>query len=138
MIGKLSGGCLCGAVRYECDSEKIMASAICHCRDCQYVSGGGPANIVGVPDPAFELLKGETKGFTVKSEGGNDVTRHFCAECGTPMFSELSTAPGLKIIKVGTFDDPGSFKPQMTVWTSSAPPWAHIDADLPQFPKDPG
>lgn len=138
MTKKISGGCLCGSVRFECDSQQFMGGAFCHCRDCQYVSGGGPAVVAALPETAFDLQKGETKGYTVKSESGNDVTRHFCAECGTPMFSELSTAPGLKIIKAGTFDDPESFKPQMTVWTSSAPPWAVIDPNLPQFPKDPG
>lgn len=134
----LAGGCLCGSIRYECDREHLFGGAICHCRDCQYVSGGGPGTVVAVPDAALRLLHGDLQSFTVKGDSASDVTRQFCGNCGTPMFSELAVAPGLKIIKVGTFDDPSFFTPEMIVWTSSAQPWAHIDAGLPSFPKAPG
>lgn len=138
MASKLSGGCLCGSVRYECDAEQLFGSAICHCRDCQFVSGGGPGLIVASPESAVNIQSGKTKSYTVKGSSGGDVTRKFCETCGTPMFSELSVAPGLKIIKLGTFDDPSFFEPEMTVWTCSAQPWAHIRSDIPNFPKVPG
>ena len=138
MTDKISGGCLCGDIRFECDPSKLMGGAICHCTDCQTVSGGGPAVVIACPDDAFELLQGSPKGFTVKGDSGSDVTRKFCANCGTPVFSQLAVAPGLKIIKVGTFDDSSFFEPQMTVWTSAAPPWAHISQDIPAFEKAPG
>ena len=137
MADLASGGCLCGALRFECDPQQFIAQAVCHCRDCQYVSGGSPAPIVAVPEQGFERLKGETKTHSVKAVSGNTVTRHFCPECGTPMFSEISAAPGLKIIKVGTLDDPSQFTPQMSVWTSSAQPWSLVHADIPKFEKDP-
>lgn len=138
MATEIAGGCLCGSVRFECDQDQLVGAAICHCRDCQYVSGGGPAMVVACPDIAFELLQGEVSAFTVTGGSGGDVTRKFCGKCGTPMFSELGAAPGLKIIKVGTFDDPSFFSPQMTVWTSSAQPWAHISESVPSFSEAPG
>lgn len=138
MTNKISGGCLCGDVRYECDAEKLFGGAICHCRDCQFVSGGGPAIILAIPEDSLTVLKGEPKGFTVKGASGGDVTRRFCENCGTPMFSELGVAPGLKVLKVGTFDDPSFFNPEMTVWTSAAQPWALIDENKPCFAQAPG
>ena len=137
MTDKVSGRCLCGSVRFEVEKQGLFGGTLCHCRDCQYASGGGPAIVVATQDATFRKLQGKTKSFTVSGGSGNDVTRKHCSQCGTPMFSELTIAPGITIIKIGTFDDPGFFDQQMTVWTSSAQPWAHIDPDLPSFPKAP-
>lgn len=138
MSNKVSGGCLCGSVRFECDKDKLFGGTICHCRDCQFVSGGSPALVVAVPDDGLNLQQGDLKSFSVKGASGNDVTRKFCNTCGTPVFSQLGVAPGLTIIKVGTFDDPSFFKAEMTVWTSGAQPWAHIGSDIPSFEQAPG
>ncbi len=138
MTKPITGQCLCGSIKFQCDEEKLAGGAVCHCRDCQYVSGGGPAMVVVTPEDDFTLLQGEPKSFTVTGESGSDVTRKFCGDCGSPILSELGIAPGIKIIKIGTFDDPSFFNPQMTVWTSTAQPWAHIDAGIPSFPKSPG
>ena len=138
MTNMLPGGCLCGSVRFECDQEQLFGGTVCHCRDCQYICGGGPAIVIAGPESAVNILQGELKSFSVKGSSGSDVTRLFCGECGTPIFSELAVAPGVKVIKVGAFDDPSFFSPEMTVWTSSAQPFALIDSELPQFPKVPG
>lgn len=137
MTDKVEGGCLCGSVRFECDPDQLFGASVCHCRDCQYASGGGPAAIVAAPETAFKLLQGKPQSFTVKGASGGDVTRQFCSECGTPLFSLLEIAPGIKVAKVGAFDDPSFFSPEMTVWTSSAPTWAHISSDIPSFPEAP-
>lgn len=138
MADKMTGGCLCGNIRFECEAETLTGATVCHCRDCQIVSGGGPAMIVVSPEESFTLLQGELKSYSSKSENGTDVTRKFCGDCGAPMMSELEIAPGIKIIKIGAFDDPSFFEPQATVWTDSAQPWAHINADIPSFGKMPG
>src|SRR6185503_6970729 len=72
MVAPFSGGCLCGAVRYEVSAEPV-AFMLCHCRDCQYVSGGEPAAVVVVPAGSISILKGGVKGFAVKGESGSDV-----------------------------------------------------------------
>lgn len=138
MAENISGGCLCGSIRYECDQDKLFGGSICHCRDCQFIAGGGPAIVLAIPENAMTILKGEPKGFMSKGSSGSNVTRKFCENCGTPIFSELSVAPGLKVLKVGTLDDPSIFSPEVTVWTSEAQPWALIDEDKPCFAKAPG
>lgn len=138
MSDKLAGGCLCGAVRYECNKDEMFGDTICHCRDCQYVSWGGPGIVVAAPDSAVNLIQGNLSEYTVTGGSGSGVTRQFCGACGTPVFSKLGVAPGVTIIKLGSFDDPGFFDAKMTVWTSSAQTWAHISPDVPSFPEAPG
>jgi hypothetical protein len=136
MVAPFSGGCLCGKVRYEVASEPV-AFMICHCRDCQYVSGGEPAAVVVVPKPAFRLVKGTVKGFAVKGESGAEVERQFCPDCGTPLFSRLGAMPQLWAIKAGSMDDSSWLKPTAFLWTHSAQPWAHHDSALKSFDKGP-
>ncbi|MDA0338427.1 MAG: GFA family protein, partial [Proteobacteria bacterium] len=108
----------------------------CHCRDCQYASGGGFSSIVAVPTGAFEITKGEYKSFDLEAESGNTVSRKFCGNCGSPLFSELEAQPGMWIIKAGSLDDPGWLKPVMHIRCGSGQPWAPSD-DLPHFDKNP-
>jgi hypothetical protein len=136
-MSPFAGGCLCGAVRYEVSAEPV-AFMLCHCRDCQYISGGEPAAVVVVPKPAFRLAKGQVKSYAVKGDSGKEVARQFCGECGTPLFSALEGNPQLWAIKAGSLDDPSWLKPTAFLWKSSAQPWAHLDPAIHAFPKQPG
>jgi hypothetical protein len=137
MPAPFSGGCLCGAVRYTCTAEPF-ATLYCHCRDCQHASGGPNSTIVMVPKAAVEVTQGEVRSYAKKSDGGDDVTRQFCADCGSPLFSVLGSNPDLWVIKAGSLDDPSWLVPSMNIWIDSAVPWAHIADDLPQMAKNPG
>jgi len=75
----LKGGCYCGSVRYVAEGEPAMR-AQCHCRECQYITGGGPNYFMVVPPDGFRIEKGEPKRFT-RSDIENPVTRLFCPEC---------------------------------------------------------
>ena len=132
----IRGGCLCGAVRYEADGEPMISGA-CHCRDCQYVSGGAPAFTMVLPRNAVKVTKGTPQIFWSQSQRGNRVGRSFCAACGTPLFGERADQPYIAV-KSGSLDDPASFKPQGHIWVSSAPPWHAIDPALPRWDRDPG
>jgi hypothetical protein len=135
MAAPFQGGCRCGAVRYEVSAEPF-AVMNCHCRDCQYASGGGFSTAVVVPAAAFKLTKGTPRRHTVTADSGNDLTRSFCGDCGSPLFSE---PPGgqVWVVKAGSLDDPSWLKMSGALYTSSAQPWAHIDANLVQFEKLP-
>ena len=61
--------------------------------------------------------------------------RPFCPKCGSPLFSEAVPRPHLLIIRAGALDDPDLARPASTIWASSAPHWACLDPDLPQFPQ---
>lgn len=132
---KFSGGCLCGAIRYDAAGE-ALAQGACHCRDCQYVSGGGPAYTIILPRSAFTLRKGQLKVHRAKTGSGMYV-REFCVECGTHVLGFNEATPDFIAIRAGTMDDPGMFKLMGHIWVDSAPRWHPIDKKLPKWPRNP-
>lgn len=130
----MTGGCQCGAVRYAVTDEPLMA-ATCHCRDCQYASGGAPAHALIFPAGAVTLLRGAVKEHRYKGDSGNTVTRSFCAACGTPLFGN-SEGQGYEIVRAGSLDDPEVFHAKLSLWTESAPSWHHVDRTVPHFPRN--
>jgi hypothetical protein len=121
-------------VRYEVTGEPA-GSAVCHCRDCQYVSGGEPAALVIVPRDALKITKGTLNDYTKKGDSGMNVTRKFCGTCGTQVLSDVESAPQIWVIKTGTLDEPAGFQAGVVLYTSSAQPWAHMPDGVPQMPK---
>ncbi len=83
------------------------------------------------------MISGKTTDFVSVAESGNRMHRRFCSTYGTPMFSEAESRPHLIFVRAGTFDDVEAVHPTMTIWTSSAPSWACIDAHLPTDPRQP-
>jgi len=110
----LTGGCYCGALRYEISGE-IPMRALCLCRTCQKISGGAGNLFVGIEAQGFRYTRGEPRRFTL-SEGA--PTREFCGECGVHIAARSPKAPGGVVVKVGTLDDPSAFEgPTMVFWT---------------------
>jgi hypothetical protein len=138
MIGKevsmpiRTGGCLCGAVRYESGGEPLF-SLQCHCRDCQRASGAAHVSAVRMPSAEFRITQGAPKTYVARSDAGNDISRVFCGECGTPLYVQVSTRPDIVGLRVTTFDDPSWFKPDANIFTKSAQPWDHVDPSVPAF-----
>lgn len=132
-----TGGCLCGAVRFELSAEPIFQFA-CHCTDCQKASGGAPALGIAVPEPALTMTKGAARDYSVKGESGNEVRRSFCETCGSPLFSRPAAMPGMVIIKIGALDDPSGFKPQVDLYMASARPWHAPHEGAAPFQRGPG
>src|SRR5215468_8327767 len=110
---KLTGGCYCGAVRYEAEGEPMM-KAQCHCRECQYITGGSPNMFVAMSPDGFKYTRGAPKQFARK-DLEKPVTREFCAECGTHVVTRPNRP--IVVIKVGTLDEPGQIKPQVATYT---------------------
>jgi hypothetical protein len=133
---KIEGGCYCGGLRYVAEGDPMM-KAQCHCRECQYISGGSPNVIVGMPVGGFRYTKGEPKQFT-RSDIPRPVTREFCPECGTHILTRAKGFPGV-ILKVGTFDDPSQFGgPDMAIFTIDKQAFHSIPDGLPAFERFPG
>jgi len=74
---KATGGCLCGQIRYEVNYDTFIAGR-CHCRDCQYVSGGEPTAAVAFPSNAVRTVKGLARVFNTYADSGTRVFRAFC------------------------------------------------------------
>ena len=128
---KASGGCLCGAVRYEIDGEPIFAGH-CHCTDCQKATGTGHASVTCLPKSAMRIT-GETRGYRVPGDSGLGYTRQFCPTCGSLVFGEAEGMPGMMMVTAGTLDDPSLYQPQMVIFARSRPAWDRIDSGLPEF-----
>ena len=134
---KFEGGCYCKAVRYEASGDPVMKGQ-CHCRECQFFTGGHPNVIMGMPASGFRYTKGTGKAFTRK-DLPSPATREFCAECGTQLLTRAPALPGAVLIKVGTFDDPSLFgAPQMVIFTCDKQSFHHLPAGVPTFEKVPG
>jgi hypothetical protein len=134
-VMKLEGGCYCGAVRYEAEGEPML-QAQCHCRECQFITGGSPNMFVVMPLDGFKYTKGAPKQFARK-DLEKPVTREFCAECGTHLVTRPRGLPAL-VIKVGTLDDPNLFGgPQMAIYTIDKQPFHQIPQGLPTFERLP-
>lgn len=115
--GTMTGGCACGAVRYEITGEPVMAGH-CQCRDCQRMTG-------------------TLKYHRSTADSGSTVARGFCPECGSFISGTSSAMPQLTTVAAASLDDPSQFHPQLVVYTCSAQPWDRMDPALPQFERMP-
>jgi hypothetical protein len=132
---KLEGGCYCGAVRYSAEGEPFL-KAQCHCRECQFFSGGAPNMFMLMPPTGFSYTRGEPRRF-IRTDLEHAVTREFCGECGAHL---ATRRPGLHaiILKVGTLDDPGVYgAPQMAIYAVDKQAFHHIPEGLPTFERLP-
>lgn len=133
----LTGGCYCGSVRYEAEGAPIM-KARCHCRECQYFTGGEGNDFMAMPVAGFRFTKGEPKSYT-KPDLKGAATRQFCADCGTPLLTKSPALPVAVILKVGSLDEPGLFEgPQVVFQTADAHPFHLLPEGVPAFPRFPG
>lgn len=135
MSDKISGGCQCGAVRYEC-SEGPMAAGHCQCTNCQKFSGAGHATNMMLPKDAF-TVSGEVTRYEYTADSGNIMTRFFCSKCGSPVYGFGSGNPAGVMIRVGGLDDPSIFEAGFSFFTDSAQDWDHIDPSIKSFPGMP-
>ncbi len=127
---EFSGGCLCGAVRYEGSEQK--GGGHCHCIDCRKSSGTGHCSHMVVPEDSFDVT-GEVGFYDKLADSGNMVSRGFCPTCGSPVYSRNSGMPRVVFVRASSLDDPDIFHPQMVVYAKHDVKWGSIDPTLPTF-----
>ncbi len=128
-----TGGCYCGEIRYEINGA-LEVAAQCHCRACQYITGGNPAVFAVFCMDDFQYTAGNIATFA-RSDLATPVIRHFCSNCGTAIGNRSPTNPNLMIVKIGTFDDQSFFAPQLAIFTCDKQPYHHIAKGIPAFDK---
>jgi hypothetical protein len=128
MSQKRSGGCACGAIRYECNANPILMFN-CHCRDCQQASGTAYAAFAVVPKISVQI-RGEPRYHKTVGQAGKAVERGFCPSCGSPVMVKLERLPDVLALQAGSLDDASTYQPKMDAFTSSAQPWDHMDPKL--------
>ena len=132
----LTGGCLCGAIRYTL-SATVTGLRACHCTHCQKSSGTGSSVNAVVPGAAFTLTQGTPRRYADKADSGRTLLRFFCGDCGAPIYSHRENSPERIVVRAGSFDDSSAMRIAANIWTKSARPWSHIDADTEQLPGNP-
>jgi hypothetical protein len=131
-----TGGCACGAIRYEISAEPILSNH-CQCRDCQHKSGTGHGSYLTFPSRKDVKLEGAAKHWDIVGDSGNVKTRAFCSTCGSPVYMTFAAAPDVFTIHAASLDDPGRYKPQMVTYHVRGYAWDHLDPALPTFDKMP-
>ena len=124
----MTGGCLCGAIRYEISAFPLLLYT-CNCTDCQTSSGSAFALNMPVATKSFRILRGEPKGWRHKSPSGADVTSWFCGECGSALFSRDPNDPEQMSIRLGTFDGDPGIRPSTHSFVAYAARWEAIPDD---------
>ena len=129
------GGCYCGAVRYSADGDPTWR-AQCHCRECQYITGGGPNYFMMMPVAGFSYTRGAPQTFR-RSDLESAVTRQFCGACGTHIATRIPGIDSL-VLKVGTLDEPARFgTPEAAIYLVDRQPFHEVPAGLPTFERLP-
>lgn len=132
---KFEGGCYCGSLRYEAVGEPMM-KALCHCRECQYITGGGPNTFMAMPIDGFRYTSGTPKQFARK-DLEKPVTREFCPECGTHVITR-PVRPGVVIVKIGTLDDPRQYGgPEFAIFAIDKPPYHFVPDGFRTYERRP-
>ena len=131
-MARLTGGCMCGAVRYELKSEPFDCGW-CHCRTCQLNSGAPGMVFASVPEGDIVWIRG---GEQVKSVPSSSFGhREFCGQCGTPFLMKVDHQPETVDFSVATLDQPGRITPGFHIFWSSRVPWFDPGDDLPRHDR---
>jgi hypothetical protein len=127
---KIEGGCHCGYITYEAEVDPAKAS-ICHCTDCQTLSGTAFRTAVPAPDSAFWILSGEPTVYVKVAESGAKRAQAFCPRCGSPIYAtSVGEGPKVYNIRVGTVRQRDQLVPKRQIWFRSHQRWLDDIADI--------
>lgn len=129
-----SGGCACGAIRYETRREPVFQNH-CQCRDCQTRSGTGHGSYLSFSGRDGVKVTGEAREWGVVADSGNEKRHAFCPACGTPVYLTFAAMPDLVAVHAASLDDPGLFVPQAVTYGVRAQTWNTLDPALPVFER---
>jgi hypothetical protein len=115
--------------------------ALCHCSDCKKITGSTYSTNVLVPDSDFKIVTGSPKEWAKKADSGNTITSHFCGDCGTTLWRDGASFPGLKVIKYGVMDEPDAVefaKPLTELYAPGRVSWVPQTAGTKDLTGMPG
>jgi hypothetical protein len=128
----LSGGCLCGAVRYQVDAEADDVADYCHCGQCRRASGAPVTAWLQVAPQRFAVTAGAAKAFASSAA----ATRWFCPDCGGQVYMTDRDEKSVGVT-LGTLDEPEAVRPTVHGWAAAQVGWLRLDDDLPRYQHDP-
>jgi hypothetical protein len=124
----LTGGCQCGALRYEIRAEPLSLY-VCHCTECQRQSGAAFGMSLMVPRPALVYTQGTPRRWKRTADSGRVLESDMCETCGVRPVNHPTANDKVSIVKPGTLDDTSWLHPVGHIWTRSAQPWVAIPKD---------
>ncbi len=132
----ITGGCLCGGLRYEA-TEAPRGAGYCCCQDCRKASGSGFIPFMGFRSSALSF-RGPTRQVRSPAYNGNEAVRNFCPSCGGLVFGGEVGRDDSHTIYAGSLDDPAAFKPTMVIFHRDKPDWVILPEGLKVFETMPG
>ena len=132
----LSGGCQCGAIRYEL-SQGPLELCVCHCTECRKQSASAFGISFIVSQTALRLTQGEPRFWSRPTDMGNTLDCAFCGECGTRLWHQRRGATDTLSIKGGSLDQPPDLRHATHIWTSRMLPGIVLPPGVRQFPGEP-
>jgi len=130
-MSKLQGGCMCGDITYDC-AEEPAVTAVCHCLDCQKQTGTAFSVIIGISSDSL-VVEGTPNVYETMGQSGQPVERHFCGNCGSPLYSIVHSMPGTAFLKAGTLDDTSWVEPSVEFFCEDAQEWIEQDDNRSKF-----
>ncbi|CAN5278446.1 GFA family protein [soil metagenome] len=131
---QVQGRCHCGAITYSADVDPASVQ-ICHCTDCQMLSGAAYRVSVRAAAETFRLLSGSPRRYVKIAESGNRRAHSFCADCGTPVHSSAVENPVAYTLRVGCLDRRAELLPCKQIWSRSSVPWSADIAEVPRVER---
>jgi hypothetical protein len=133
LSGRLTGGCGCGAVRFEL-TEPLAGAGYCHCTRCQHRTGAAASANARAAPGSLQILSGEDRMRAWKPEGGWE--KWFCGDCGSALFSRSPEDPDQVAIRLGALDSDPGVRPAYHQFVAYSVPWEQIPDDgLPRYPE---
>jgi hypothetical protein len=118
---KIEGECHCGEVRFTAEVDPSRVT-LCHCTDCQTLSGAPFRAVVPAPIESF-VLSGQPKSYVKVAESGNRRAQVFCPTCATPLYATAPENPTSVVIRLGCVKQRAELTPSMQIWKQSSMPW---------------
>ncbi len=131
---KVDGRCHCGAITFEAEVDPGSVN-ICHCTDCQALSGSAFRANISTPAERFVLRSGTPKTYVKTAESGNKRLHAFCGNCGTPIYACAPENPQTYGLRVGTITQRAALSPRHQAWRRSALDWVNRLGVLPAAEK---
>ena len=133
----ITGGCHCGAVRYQADVEDPQRVSVCHCTDCQTLTGSPFRTSIAAAPGTFRIITGVPRVYTKTADSGRRREQAFCGDCGSPLYA---TSPGAEPrtynVRVGTIAERRQLRPFRQMWARSRLPWIDEIPACPQVDAD--
>jgi hypothetical protein len=131
---KIDGHCHCGAIAFEAEADPTSVT-ICHCTDCQRLTGSAFRANVRVSAADFRLRRGAPRSYIKTAESGNRRRHTFWGDCGSPIFACAVDEPDSYSLRLGTITQRAAFSPKRQIWRRSALPWVDAVATVPANQK---